>query len=283
VSVYRLLISCPDHQGLVAQVSQLVTQNKGNITEAHHHLDSKSDRFFMRNEIETDGFTCSINEYRQQLETLAKNFQMMWSLTDVSQKKRILLLGSQSSHCVADLLHRWHENELDGEIIGVISNHTKLEEVAGWYKVPFKHVPINKDTKENDFDNLAEVVDQFKPDVIVLARYMQILPSKICQQYLGKIINIHHSFLPSFIGANPYQKAEDRGVKLIGATCHIVTEELDAGAIIEQDVIRVNHTHNAEKMCQLGKDVERMTLAKGLKYYLEDRVLICNNKTIVFS
>lgn len=283
LGVYRLLVSCPDHQGLVAEVSQLVAKYKGNIIEAHHHLDIQNNRFFMRNEIETSGLSCSLEEYEGHFADLAAKYDMAWSFSNAAEKKRILLLGSQSSHCVADLLHRWHEDELEGEIVGIISNHQKLSKLAGWYDVPFEHVPINKDQKDQDFQTLAETVEKYQPDVIVLARYMQILPPAICQAYPGKIINIHHSFLPSFIGANPYKKAEERGVKLIGATCHIVTEDLDAGAIIEQDVIRVNHTHDAKKMRQLGKDVERVTLAKGLQYYLEDRVLICNNKTIVFS
>jgi formyltetrahydrofolate deformylase len=192
-------------------------------------------------------------------------------------------MGSKSSHCVADLLHRGHENELEGEIIGVLSNHQRLGKVASWYDVDFKQVEINTNTKDADIAKMTKAVDLFNPDVIVLARYMQIFPKDLCEKYAGKIINIHHSFLPSFVGANPYKRAADRGVKLIGATCHYVTADLDEGPIIEQDVIRVDHGNSSDNMKKMGQDVEKITLAKGLQYHLEDRVLTCNNKTIVFN
>ncbi len=192
-------------------------------------------------------------------------------------------MGSNASHCVADLLHRNHENELAGEIIGVLSNHNKLQKIASWYEVDFKKVAINADTKAADMAKMMSTVDTFKPDVIVLARYMQIIPKAMCDKYQGRIINIHHSFLPSFAGASPYKRACERGVKLIGATCHYVTSELDEGPIIEQDVLRVDHSDNAKEMQKMGQDIEKITLAKGLQYHLEDRVLTCNNKTVVFA
>lgn len=283
MSVYRLLISCPDAHGLVAKVSQFIFEHGGNIKEAHHHLDDQNQRFFMRIEIASDSLSCEVDEFCQDFEVLADQYQMSWRLSDAKKLKRILIMGSMSTHCVADLLHRGHENELEGEIIGVLSNHQKLAKIASWYDVAFKHVAIGKETKAQDIDTMTQVALGFKPDVVVLARYMQIIPKDMCEAFIGRIINIHHSFLPSFVGANPYKRAAEKGVKLIGATCHYVTHELDEGPIIEQDVIRVDHADSAQDMKKIGQDVEKITLAKGLQYHLEDRVLTCNNKTIVFS
>ncbi|SFV85756.1 Formyltetrahydrofolate deformylase [hydrothermal vent metagenome] len=282
MSIYRLVISCPDAHGLVAKVSQFIFEKNGNIKEAHHHLDDLNKRFFMRIEIENN-LDCSLGDFKQAFALLAEEYQMVWQMNDATTLKRILIMGSKSSHCVADLLHRGHENELEGEIIGVLSNHDKLAKIASWYGVDFKKVPINKDSKKADMAKMMDAVDVFKPDVIVLARYMQIIPKSMCDKYQGKIINIHHSFLPSFAGASPYKRASERGVKLIGATCHYVTSELDEGPIIEQDVLRVNHSDSVKTMQKMGQDVEKITLAKGLQYHLEDRVLTCNNKTIVFA
>jgi len=283
MSVYRLLISCPDAHGLVAKVSQFIFENGGNIKEAHHHLDDQNKRFFMRIEIESSSLDCSFDEFRRTFITIADKYKMSWRFSDASKLKRILIMGSNSSHCAADLLHRHHEQELEGEIVGVLSNHNKLSKLASWYDVPFKQVDIDAETKADDINKMSLAVDSFNPDVIVLARYMQIIPEELCNKYNGKIINIHHSFLPSFVGANPYKRAAERGVKLIGATCHYVTANLDEGPIIEQDVVRVDHADSADDMKKMGQDVEKITLAKGLQYHLEDRVLTCNNKTIVFS
>lgn len=248
MSVYRLLISCPDAHGLVAKVSQFIFENGGNIKEAHHHLDDQNQRFFMRIEIASDSLSCGVDEFCQDFEVLADQYQMSWRLSDAKKLKRILIMGSMSTHCVADLLHRGHENELEGEIIGVLSNHQKLAKIASWYDVVFKHVAIGKETKAQDIDTMTQVALGFKPDVVVLARYMQIIPKDMCEAFVGRIINIHHSFLPSFVGANPYKRAAEKGVKLIGATCHYVTHELDEGPIIEQDVIRVDHADSAQDM-----------------------------------
>lgn len=283
MSIYRLLISCPDAHGLVVKVSQFIFERDGNIKEAHHHLDDLNKRFFMRIEIESNTLSCLIKDFQTDFAALAKTYQMVWQLNDAAKLKRILIMGSKSSHCVVDLLHRGHENELAGEIIGVLSNHDKLKKIANWYDVDFKKVAINKSSKAANMVEMMNALDLFNPDVIVLARYMQIIPKAICDKYPGKIINIHHSFLPSFVGANPYQRAAERGVKLIGATCHYVTGELDEGPIIEQDVLRVDHSDSVKEMQKMGQDIEKITLAKGLQYHLQDRVLTCNNKTIVFS
>ncbi|SMN11501.1 Formyltetrahydrofolate deformylase [uncultured Candidatus Thioglobus sp.] len=276
MNVYRLLISCPDAHGLVAKVSQFIFEQNGNIKEAHHHLDEENQRFFMRIEIESNSLSCSFEKFRSGFKVIAKKYQMAWQLSDASKLKRVLIMGSKSSHCVADLLHRGHESELEGQIVGVLSNHNRLSKLASWYEMDFKQVTT-------EAAELMTAVDAFTPDVIVLARYMQIIPEEMCKKYHGKIINIHHSFLPSFVGANPYRRAAERGVKLIGATCHYVTDELDQGPIIEQDVLRVKHSDSAEDMKKMGQDIEKITLAKGLQYHLEDRVLTCNNKTVVFD
>nr|ACX30517.1 formyltetrahydrofolate hydrolase [uncultured Candidatus Thioglobus sp.] len=283
MNVYRLLISCPDAHGLVAKVSQFIFEYDGNIKEAHHHLDDENKRFFMRIEIESSSLNCSLDKFRRAFVSVADKYKMDWRMSDASQLKRILIMGSKSSHCVADLLHRHHEKELEGEIVGVLSNHDKLSKLASWYDVHFKQVSINDSTKTADIASMTQAVSTFNPDVIVLARYMQIIPGDLCDKYSGKIINIHHSFLPSFVGANPYARAAERGVKLIGATCHYVTANLDEGPIIEQDVVRVDHADSADDMKKMGQDIEKITLAKGLQYHLEDRVLTCNNKTVVFS
>jgi formyltetrahydrofolate deformylase len=283
MSICRLLISCPDAHGLVAKVSQFIFEQGGNIKEAHHHLDDDNKLFFMRIEIDSMTLNCSIDEFKKNFEKVAKTYQMSWRLSDASYQKRILIMGSKATHCVADLMHRDHEKELDGKIIGVLSNHNHLSKIAKWYEVPSVHIPVNQETKDDDLAKISNEIEKFNPDVIVLARYMQIIPEELCDKYREKIINIHHSFLPSFIGADPYQKASDRGVKLIGATCHYVTFNLDEGPIIEQDVIRVDHADSREDMKKMGQDVEKITLAKGLQYHLQDRVIVFNNKTIVFN
>lgn len=180
-------------------------------------------------------------------------------------------------------MYRWHEKDLPGEIVCVIANHEDLRSMVEWYQIPFHYVPVTPETKAQAFAESERLAAHYEADVVVLARYMQILPPQMCRDYAGKVINIHHSFLPSFVGAKPYHQAYERGVKLIGATCHYVTEELDAGPIIEQDVIRVSHAHSIEEMRRQGRDVEKTALARGLRFHLEDRVIIHGNKTVVFS
>lgn len=208
---------------------------------------------------------------------------MDWHVSDSGVRKKVVLMASRESHCLADLLHRWHSDELDCEITSVISNHEDLRSMVEWHGIPFHHVPVDSQNKTPAFEKVASLIDEQQADCIVLARYMQILPPQLCERYANRVINIHHSFLPSFVGARPYHQAAQRGVKLIGATCHYVTDELDAGPIIEQDVVRITHRHNAEDMVRLGKDVEKMVLSRGLRYHLEDRVLVHDNKTVVFG
>lgn len=280
---FRLVIACPDRVGIVAKVSNLLATYNGWITEASHHSDNLSGWFFMRHEIRADSLPFDADGLRTVFAPIATEFGMEWRVSDSAERKKVVLMASRESHCLADLLHRFHSGELDCEITSVISNHDDLRSMVEWHGIPFHHVPVDAQNKTPAFDEVTRLVQEQQADCIVLARYMQILPASLCEQYAGRVINIHHSFLPSFVGARPYHQAAVRGVKLIGATCHYVTEELDAGPIIEQDVVRISHRDNAEDMVRLGKDVEKMVLSRGLRYHLEDRVLVHDNKTVVFG
>jgi len=279
---FRLVIACPDRVGIVAKVSDFLASHNGWITEASHHSDDQSGWFFMRHEIRADTLPFGIEAFREAFAPIADAFSMVWRITDTDQKKRVVLMASRESHCLADLLHRWHTNELDCDIPCVISNHDDLRSMVEWHGIAFHHVPVDPANKPSAFAEVSRLVAEHHADVVVLARYMQILPPELCQAYAQRVINIHHSFLPSFVGAKPYHQASMRGVKLIGATCHYVTEELDAGPIIEQDVVRVSHSDTIDDMVRFGRDVEKMVLARGLRYHLEDRVLVHGNKTVIF-
>ena len=280
---FRLVIACPDRVGIVAKVSNFLATYNGWITEASHHSDNHSGWFFMRHEIRADSLPFDLASFTQAFAPIAREFSMVWRVTDSAQKKRVVLMASRESHCLADLLHRWHSDELDCDIPCVISNHDDLRSMVEWHGIPFFHVPVNPQNKPAAFAEVSRLVEAHAADAVVLARYMQILPQEICQRLAGRVINIHHSFLPSFVGAKPYHQASLRGVKLIGATCHYVTDELDAGPIIEQDVVRISHSDSIEDLVRLGRDVEKMVLARGLRYHLQDRVLVHDNKTVVFA
>lgn len=285
--VYRLTISCPDRIGIVAKVGEFVSSHGGWIVEANHYADASVEQggsgwFFMRHCIKASSLPFGLAEFREKFALLAQEFEMDWQINDSFEAKKIILMVSKESHCLSDLLHRWHSKELFCDIPCVISNHDDLRSMVEWHGIPFFHVPVDKDNKQEHFDRVNRIIAEHKADSIVLARYMQILPAEICQEYAGQVINIHHSFLPSFAGAKPYHQAAERGVKLIGATCHYVTEELDAGPIIDQDVMRISHRDTIEDTVRLGKDVEKRVLARGVRSHVEDRVLIHGNKTIVF-
>jgi formyltetrahydrofolate deformylase len=207
---------------------------------------------------------------------------MDWRISDSAVKKRVVVLVSKQEHCLYDLLARWQSKELGIEIPCVISNHDALRGFVEWHGIPFHHVPVSPDNKTQAYAEVQRLVEESRGDTMVLARYMQILSPELCAAYRGRILNIHHSFLPSFVGAKPYHQAYQRGVKLIGATCHYVTADLDQGPIIEQDVIRIDHSDSPEDMVRYGKDIEKTVLARGLRYHLEDRVLVHGNKTVVF-
>ena len=280
--VYRITISCPDRVGIVAKVGQFFSGHGGWIVQANHYADPVSGHFFMRHCIRTDSLPFGLDGLREAFTPIAEEFSMDWQVSDSRQPKKVILMASKQSRCLAGLLHRWHSGELECEIPCVISNHDDLRSMVEWHGIPFFHIPVDNDNKAEHFARVTAIIEEHKADTIVLARYMQILPPGICDQYVGQIINIHHSFLPSFAGARPYHQAAVRGVKLIGATCHYVTEELDAGPIIDQDVIRISHNDTVEDMVRLGKDVEKMVLARGVRSHLESRVLLHGNKTIVF-
>ncbi|HEU0282721.1 MAG TPA: formyltetrahydrofolate deformylase [Gallionella sp.] len=277
---YTLTLSCPDRVGIVAAVSGFVAQHGGFIVEASYHTDQETQRFFMRQEIRADSLPFDAVELRTRFAPLAEKFLMSWQVSDSAVKKRIVILVSKQDHCLNDLLHRWRSGELEVEVPCVISNHEDLRGFVEWHGIPFHYVAMQE--KATAFAEIARRFDASRGDVMVLARFMQIVPPDLCTRYAGRIINIHHSFLPSFAGAKPYHQAYHRGVKLIGATCHYVSDELDAGPIIEQDTTRIDHGDTVEDMVRYGKDIEKAVLARGLRYHVEDRVLECGNKTIVF-
>ena len=253
------------------------------MIEASYHSDREACWFFMRNEILADSLTGTTDEFREGFSELARQFNMTWHLRDSRQRQRVVLLVSRASHCLADILHRWHSEELECDIPCVISNHETLRPMVEWHDIPFHHVPVDPGDKAPAYAEIDRLLQEYRADVVVLARYMQIIPEPMCRRYRAAMLNIHHSFLPSFIGANPYQQAYQRGVKLIGATCHYVTADLDEGPIIEQDVVRVSHRQSVADLVRLGKDAEQRVLARALRAHLEDRVMLHGNKTIVFD
>lgn len=280
---FRLVIDCPDQVGLVAACSQFLASQNATIVEANHHTDLKTGRFFMRHEISANSVNLSIESFKQAFAPLAEQFNMRWSISDSHKKQRVALLASLESHCLVDILHRWHSGELRCDIPCIIANHPQMKQFADWYKVPFHWVDFNNQDKAVAFQQVELLLEEYQVDLTVLARFMQILPDRLCQKLAGQAINIHHSFLPSFAGAKPYQQAYDRGVKLIGATCHYVTKDLDEGPIIEQEVMRISHSDSTADMVRKGKNCEKTALANGLRYHLEDRVIIHQNKTVVFA
>ncbi|WP_017429576.1 formyltetrahydrofolate deformylase [Vreelandella jeotgali] len=280
---YRLIVSCPDRVGIVARVSGFIADHGGSITEASQHSDLQTGRFFMRYEVRADSINMTHGDFRAAFAPIADAFEMDWAMTDSRDSQRIVLMVTKENHCLADLLYRWSNDELGGDIVGVVSNHESMRSLTEWHGIPFHHVPVDADNKAPAFARVEQLVDDMRADCIVLARYMQILPPDLCARYAGRVINIHHSFLPSFAGARPYHQAYERGVKLIGATCHYVTQELDAGPIIEQGIHRVSHCHTPQDLMRFGRDVEKNVLARGLRWHLEDRVIIHGNKTVVFA
>lgn len=283
---YVLTITCPDRVGIVAAVTGLIAGHGGSVLEAAQHGDLQTGRFFLRIEIVAESLPAGFGppELADAFEPVAAEFDMEWHLTDTDQPKRVVLFASREDHCVADLLSRWRADELECDIPCVISNHEDLRGLVEWHGVRFRCVPVGPEpgAKEAAFEEIERALEHERADVIVLARYMQILPAAFCAARPGRIINIHHSFLPSFAGAKPYHQAFERGVKLIGATCHYVTAELDEGPIIEQDTRRIDHGDSIEELQRVGRDVERTVLARGLRWHLEDRVLLNGNKTVVF-
>jgi len=280
---FRLVIDCPDQVGLVAAVSQFLADQKATIVEANHHTDQQTGRFFMRHEIKAESINMSIESVKQAFEPIAETFQMNWKIADSNKKQKVVMLASHESHCLMDILHRWHSGELLCDIPCIIANHPQLKQFADWHNIPFHWVDFKTQSKEKAFAEVEKLIEAYQADLTVLARFMQIIPEHLCKKLFGKAINIHHSFLPSFAGAKPYLQAYNRGVKLIGATCHYVTSDLDEGPIIEQEVMRISHSDSSDDMVRKGKNCEKIALANGVRYHLEDRVIIHKNKTVVFA
>ena len=274
-----LTLSCPDRPGIVHAVAGLLAEHGGNITESQQFGDSLTGLFFMRVQVTS---TASRADLELALADLAATFSMTWTLDVAGRPIRTLILGSTAAHCLSDLAFRQRSENLPIEIVAVVSNHTVLADLARFYDIPFHHIPVTAATKVAAEAQLLALVEELDVELVVLARYMQILSDDLCRALAGRIINIHHSFLPSFKGARPYAQAHDRGVKLIGATAHYVTGDLDEGPIIEQDVERVDHTRGVEDLVALGQDVERRALAKAVRWHAEHRVLLDGHRTVVF-
>ncbi len=277
-----LKITCPDQVGLLTRITGLVAGKGGNLLEVHQFTDPLSQWFFARLEIDTPTMRCGMDAFGAEFGRFAHELQAEWTLRDSGQRLRTVILVSQLDHCLADLLWRWRSGELAMDVPLVISNHETLRPVVEREGVEFLCIPIAQDDKAEGFSRLRRALEQAHAELVVLARYMQILPDELCTEFAGKIINIHHSFLPSFVGANPYRRAYERGVKLIGATCHYATPDLDEGPIIDQEVVRVEHFHQPADLLRLGRDCERLALARGVRYHVSDRVLVHGRRTIVF-
>jgi formyltetrahydrofolate deformylase len=277
-----LLISCPDRKGEVATIADFVYRHNGNILHADEHADEESGLFLMRVEFDPKDFDIDLADFGTHFTPLADDFKMKWRLAQSSQRQRMIILVSKYDHCLVDLLYRHRSGELACDIPLIISNHADNQAIAEFYKVPYAIVPVTKDNKSQAEAKIQSLIDEQKPDFMVLARYMQILSNEFVNRYPQRIINIHHSFLPAFVGARPYHQAFERGVKLIGATSHYVTEVLDDGPIIEQDVVRVSHRDTVEDLIRNGRDLEKVVLSRAVRWHVENRVLVYGNKTVVF-
>ena len=299
---FVLTISCPDRPGIVARVTRLLYENGGNIEESQQFDDARSDYFFMRIRFSAvedtkaigaaegvgsaaEGLAdqATVQVWRERMAPIAQEFGMTWELWSATAPYRALLMVSKAGHCLNDLLFRWQTGALNMTIPAIVSNHRDLEPLARSYGIPFHHIPITAEAKAQAEDELMALVEEHDVDLVVLARYMQVLSDRLCQRMSGRIINIHHSFLPSFKGGKPYHQAFERGVKLVGATAHYVTADLDEGPIIEQDVTRVDHRMGPSDLVRAGQDVEADVLSRAVKWHCDSRVILNTDRTVVFS
>ncbi|MEV6072709.1 formyltetrahydrofolate deformylase [Nocardia sp. NPDC052001] len=284
---YVLTLGCPDRPGIIARITSFIADFGGSIVEAGYHSDLDTGWFFTRQAIKAATVPFDLDELRERFTTVAAELgpDTEWEVLDTGVRRRAVLLVSKDAHCLHDLLGRAASGELPATIEAVIGNHPDLAAITEAHGITFHHVPFPKDPAERGpaFEEVRKLVDAYEPDAVVLARFMQVLPAELCEHWAGKALNIHHSFLPSFVGARPYHQAFARGVKLIGATCHYVTAELDAGPILEQDVTRIDHADTVHDMVRQGRDIERVVLARGLRWHLEGRVLVHGRRTVVFS
>jgi formyltetrahydrofolate deformylase len=278
-----LLINCPDCKGLVAAIADFLYQHNANILHADQHQDAEQNLFLMRVEWDLHGFDLSPQQFAVEFAETAKKFSMHWQLNLSSRKPKIAIFVSKYDHCLTDLLYRFHSGELECEIPFIISNHADTKRLADFYGVPFHVIEVNKENKTEAEVLQLELLEKYDIDLIVLARYMQVLSPAFVSKYPQRIINIHHSFLPAFVGAKPYHRAFERGVKLIGATSHYVTEVLDEGPIIEQDIMRVSHRDQLQDLIQKGRDLEKVVLSRAVRWHVENRILLYSNKTVIFD
>ncbi len=279
----RMLISCPDGPGIVAAVSRFLHEHGANIVQSDQYtMDPEGGMFFMRIEFDLENLDGRIAGLERDFAAIAGQFGMQWNIYQLSRKKKLAIFVSKEDHCLVELLWQWQAGDLDAEISMVVSNHPDMKEYVESFGIPYYHIPVTPETKREAEQKQLEIVGG-KVDLIVLARYMQIVSPALIEPYRNRLINIHHSFLPAFVGGKPYAQAYERGVKLIGATAHYVTEELDGGPIIEQDVQRVTHRDNVSELKRIGRTIERVVLARAVKWHIEDRILVHQNKTVVFN
>ena len=279
-----ILIHCKDQSGIIAAVTNFIASKGGNIVYIDQHVDREDNMFFMRLECEFSVAVFSFDVFKNMFnEVIANKFEMTWQVYDSDTKPKMAIFVSKYSHCLYDILSRYNSGELDVEIPLIISNHPDLEGVAKSFNIPYYCIIVTKENKQQAEEEQLRLLKEYKIDFVVLARYMQIISSKLIAEYTDHIINIHHSFLPAFPGAKPYHSAYKRGVKIIGATSHYVTEELDEGPIIEQDITRVSHTHTIKDFILKGRDLEKIVLSRALKLHTQRKVMVYNNKTVVFT
>ncbi|WP_341279058.1 formyltetrahydrofolate deformylase [Paenibacillus sp. FSL H8-0537] len=279
----RMLISCPDRSGIVAAVSHFLYEHGANIVQSDQYtMNPEGGMFFIRFEFDLTDLDKELPVLVEDFARVADRFDMKWHTFRASRKKRLAIFVSKEDHCLMELLWQWKAGDLDADIAMVVSNHPDMREMVEGFGIPYHHIPVTADTKAEAERKQMEVVAD-KADIIVLARYMQIISPKFIEQFPNRIINIHHSFLPAFVGGKPYAQAYQRGVKIIGATAHYVTEELDGGPIIEQDVQRVSHRDNVDDLKRIGRTIERVVLARAVKWHIEDRIIVHHNKTVVFN
>jgi formyltetrahydrofolate deformylase len=284
---FILTLACPEQRGIVHAVSSYLLEHGCDIIDNRQFGDRRTGRFFMRVHFAMDGTAAAravpdAAGLRADFQPLAETYRMTWQLSGLDERPRVLIMVSRFGHCLNDLLYRWKMDQLKIELPVIVSNHTDLEDVAAAAGIPFVHLPVSRDTKAAAEHRLLEVVEEHRIDLVVLARYMQVLSDDVCKRLEGRAINIHHSFLPSFTGARPYHQAYDRGVKVIGATAHYVTPDLDEGPIIEQELIRVDHAHGPEEFVVIGRDAECLALARAVQWHVERRVLLNGSHTVVF-
>lgn len=278
---FILTVDCPDTIGIVAAVAGFLRDQGLFVEESAHFGDPNTGHFFMRTVFTPQQGGFSRAGFGEGFAAIARKFEMAWRVHDTKVRPRVLIMASRHDHCVNDLLYRYRTGALPLDIPAIISNHLDLAGLAEWHRVPYYHIPVTPETRADAEARMLEIVDDTKTDLVILARYMQVLSAETCQRLAGRVINIHHSFLPGFKGARPYHKAHERGVKLIGATAHYVTPDLDEGPIIQQGVERVDHTHSPGELAAVGRDVESLTLARAVKLHIEQRVFINGQKTVI--